>query len=82
LNLADAEVGGRGERLDLGHDALRHGGTAQVLASRLGGSHTGGHALADQRGFQLGHGADDGEHRPAHGGVGVHLILDADKADA
>ena len=28
------------------------------------------------------HGADDGEHGPAHGTVGVHLILDADKAHA
>ena len=32
--------------------------------------------------FQFGHGADDGEHRPAHGAVGVDLILDADEAHA
>ena len=53
-----------------------------MLSARLGGFHSGGHALADQRGLKFRHGADDGEHRPAHGAVGVHLILDADKAHA
>lgn len=51
-------------------------------APRLGGSHPGGHTLADQRRLQLRDGADDGEHHPAHGAAGVDLILNADEADA
>jgi hypothetical protein len=53
-----------------------------VPAARLGGPHAGGDALADQRRLKLGHGADDGEHRPAHRAGGVHLVLHADKANA
>ena len=44
--------------------------------------HSGRSALAYQRGLRIRHGANDGEHGPAHGTVGVHLILDADKAHA
>ena len=80
LDLPDAEVGGRGERLDLADHARWRGGPAEMPAARLGGPHPGGHALADQRQLQLGHGADDGEHRPAHRAAGVDLILDADEA--
>src|SRR5215210_5098955 len=43
-------------------------------------THTGGDALADERRFQLGHGADDGEHGAAHGAVRVDLVLNAYKA--
>ena len=32
--------------------------------------------------FELGHGSDDREHRPAHRAVGIDLILHADEADA
>lgn len=32
--------------------------------------------------FEFGHGADDGEHCPTHGAVGIDLILDADEAHA
>src|SRR3954469_2860238 len=53
-----------------------------MLAAGFGRAHAGGHALADERGLQLGHRADDGEHRPAHRAFGVDLILDADKAHA
>jgi hypothetical protein len=35
-----------------------------MLSARLSGSHAGGHALADQRRLQFGHGANDGEQRP------------------
>src|SRR5271166_1994184 len=49
LNLADAEVGGRSEHLDLGDDALRCCRPAKMLAPRLGGSHAGGHTLAYER---------------------------------
>jgi len=53
-----------------------------VLSSSFGGSHTGGYALTDERGLQLRHGGDDGEHRSAHGTAGVDLILDADETHA
>ena len=82
LDGADAEVGGGGERLDLADDALRHRGPPQVSAARLGGPHAGSDALADERGFQFGHGADDGEHGPAHRAVRVHLVLHTDEAHA
>ena len=51
-----------------------------MFSSRLSGSHAGGHSLADERGLQFGHCADDGEHRSTHGAVGVDLILYADEA--
>ena len=54
----------------------------QMLTARLSSPHAGGDALADERGLQLGHRADDGEHRPPHRTVGVDLILNADEADA
>jgi len=82
LNLANAEVGGRSKRFDLTDDALLGGWPAQMLSSDLGGPHAGGHAFADERGLQFGHGADDGEHRSTHWAVGVYLILDADEAHA
>ena len=75
LNLANAEVGGRSKRFDLTDDALLGGWPAQMLSSDLGGPHAGGHAFADERGLQFGHGADDGEHRSTHWAVGVYLIL-------
>ena len=53
-----------------------------MLSPGFGGSHTGGYALADERGLQLRHGGDDGEHRSAHGTAGVDLILDADETHA
>ncbi len=37
-------------------------------------------SFADERGLQVGHRADDGEHSPPHGAVGVNLILHADEA--
>src|ERR1700730_18222953 len=49
--------------------------SSEVFATRFRGPHSGGDALADQRRFQFGHGADDGEHRPAHGTFGIDLIL-------
>src|SRR3954468_17575499 len=53
-----------------------------MFAGGFGRAHAGGHALADERGLQFGHRADDGEHRPAHRAIGVDLILDADKSHA
>ena len=82
LDRTDAEVGGGGECLDLADDALRRAGPPEVPAARLSRPHAGGDTLADQRGLQLGHGADDGEHRPAHRAAGVHLVLNADEAHA
>jgi hypothetical protein len=52
-----------------------------MFSARIRRSYAGGHALADQRGLQFCHGADDGEHRPPHWAVRVDLILDADEAD-
>jgi hypothetical protein len=53
-----------------------------MFATRFRGPHSGGDTLADQRRFQFGHGADDGEHRPAHGTFGIDLILYAYEAHA
>ncbi len=50
--------------------------------ARFGRPHPGGDALADQGRLEFGHGADDGEHGPAHRAVGIDLILHADEADA
>ena len=82
LNLANAEVRGRGKCLDLTDDALLGDGPAQVFSPGFGGPHAGGHAFADERGLQFGHGADDREHCSTHRAVGIHLILDADEAHA
>src|SRR5215217_6087490 len=80
LDRADAEVGRGRERLNLADDALWRTGPPKMPAARLSGPHTGGDALADERRFQLGHGADDGEHGAAHGAVRVDLVLNAYKA--
>jgi hypothetical protein len=55
-------------------------GRPRCLPRVSAGSHAGGHSLTDERGFQLGHGADDGEHRSAHGAIGIDLVLYADEA--
>jgi hypothetical protein len=49
--------------------------SSEVFATRFRGPHSGGDTLADQRRFQFGHGADDGEHRPAHGTFGIDLVI-------
>ena len=54
LNLANAEVGGRGKRLDLTDDALLGGWPAQMLSPALGGPHAGGHTFAYGRERQFG----------------------------
>jgi hypothetical protein len=82
LDLSDAEVSGCRQCLDLVDDALLYCWTPEMLSARFGSSHSRGYALANERRLQLGHGADDGEHRAAHRAVGVDLILDADKAHA
>jgi hypothetical protein len=51
-----------------------------VFSACFGRPHAGSHALAEERRLQFGHGADDSEHCPTHGAVGIHLILDADEA--
>jgi hypothetical protein len=81
-NLANAESGRGGKGFDLADDAPRDRRTSGMPFARLGRPHTGSYPLADQRGLRFGHGADDGEHGPAHGTVGVDLILDADEANA
>tara|TARA_R110002051_G_scaffold268702_1_gene328717 strand:- start:96 stop:398 length:303 start_codon:yes stop_codon:yes gene_type:complete len=53
-----------------------------MLSASGGRFHTGRDPFADQGRFQLGHGADDGEHRPSHGTCGVDLVLQADEAHA
>jgi len=53
-----------------------------VFTACLSGSHPRGDALADERGFQFGHGTDDGEHGPAHRAVGIDLMIDADETHA
>ena len=53
-----------------------------MFTTRFCGPHSGGDTLADQRRFQFGHGANDGEHCPAHGAFGVDLILYAYEAHA
>jgi len=80
LDRPDAEVGGGRERLDLVDDALWRAGPTKMPAARPSRPHAGGNALADERGLQFGHGADDGERRPAHRTVSVNLVLHADEA--
>ena len=48
MYLADAEIGGCSESLDLRDHPLWDCGATEMLASRLGGSHPGGYALADE----------------------------------
>src|ERR1700685_1524799 len=75
LDLSNAAVGGCAERLDLLDHALLYCWTPEMLAARFGSSHSRGYALTDERRLQFGHGTDDGEHRAAHGAVGVDLVL-------
>src|SRR5271165_2207281 len=82
LDLTNAEVGRDGKRLDFAHDPLWDGRTAEVFSACFDGPHACGDALADKQRLELGHGADDGEHRPAPGAVGIDLILAADEGEA
>src|ERR1700722_15919752 len=53
LNLANAEISGGGERLDLSDDSFLGRGTSQVLSSGLGRFHPRGTPLAGRRRFQF-----------------------------
>src|SRR3954463_11865870 len=60
LNLPNAEVGRRGQCLDLPDNPLWDSWTSQVLSSRLGGPHARGTRFVDEGVFRFGQGANKG----------------------
>jgi hypothetical protein len=49
LNMPDAGLSGHCKYLDFTEDALWDFWMTEMLSSRLGGSHAGGHSLVDER---------------------------------
>ena len=66
--------------LDLGDQRRLGLGPAKGLAPASRRPHASRHTLANEGRFQLGHRADDGEHGPAHGAIGINLVLNTDEA--
>src|SRR6266700_5528011 len=82
MNLTNTSGGCAREDFNTGHDVGRSARAPKPLATDLCGGHASFDALRNQRGLQLGHRPNDGEHGFAHRALRVDLVLEADKADA
>ena len=82
MNLPNTHGRGASEGFHTGDNVGRRARPAEPLAPDLRRGHARFDALRNQRGLQLRHRANDGEHRFPHGALRVNLILKTDKADA